>query len=179
MKVVFLDIDGVLQPYESEYRFYEIDKKAKRIVFDLSEKHDVDYEKYSIYDILAVYHDWNLEAVERLRSILDETKAKIIISSDWKSERFPYKMRDLLKIHNLDKYWYADNIIIRKPSSSTYEIRHLEIDDSLKQYPIDNYVVLDDMKKLREYYPDNSVITYDHISITDMNDAIKILKKIR
>ena len=178
MKIVFLDVDGVLQPYDAEYRFYEIDKKAKRLVFDLSEKYDVDYEKYSIYDILAVYYDWNTEAVERLRKVLDETNSKIIISSDWKSEKFPYKMRDLLKIHNLDKYWYCDNTIIRKVLPME-EVRHLEIEDSLKKYSIDNFVVLDDLKKLGIYYPNNSVITYNYMSINNMNDCIKILKKTR
>ena len=178
MKIVFLDIDGVLQPYDSEYRFYEIDKKAKRIVYDLSEKYDVDYEQYSIYDILAVYYDWNMEAILRLKKVLDETNSKIIISSDWKSERFPHKMRDLLKIHDLDKYWYCDNTIIRKILPMA-EIRHLEIEDSLKKYPIDNFVVLDDLKKLGDYYPNNSVITYDYMSINNMNDCIKILKKTR
>ena len=32
MKIVFLDIDGVLQPYESENHFYEINTKTKKIV---------------------------------------------------------------------------------------------------------------------------------------------------
>ncbi len=27
MNIVFLDIDGVLQPYDAEYRFLNIDKK--------------------------------------------------------------------------------------------------------------------------------------------------------
>ncbi len=178
MKAVFLDIDGVLQPYESENHFYEINKNTKKLVNDLSEKYNIDYSKYSIFDVLMVYYDWNREAVKRLKYILDNTESKIIISSDWKSDKLPRKMHDLLKIHDLDKYWYCDNIIIKKPLLAQ-EIRHLEIEDSLNRYPIDNYVILDDMKYLEGYYPNNSVITYDYISINDMNDAIKILKKTR
>ena len=45
------------------------------------------------------------------------------------------------------------------------------------KYPIDNFVVLDDMKESIKYYPNNAVITKDYMSITDMNDCIKILKK--
>ena len=74
------------------------------------------------------------------------------------------KMLDLLRIHDLDKYWYADNIVIKKPIMA-FEQRYLEITDSLNRYPIDNYVVLDDMKALGEYFPNNSVITNDYISV--------------
>ena len=178
MKVVFLDIDGVLQPYDTQNNFYSIDKQNKKLVTDLSIKHNIDYAKYNIYDILMVYYDWHLKAIARLKSILDDTEAKIIISSDWKSEKLPDKMHDLLAIHDLDKYWYGDNIIIKKPLEA-FEIRHLEIEDSLKRYPIDNYVILDDMEGLKQYFPNNSVITHDYISLLDMNDAVKILKKTR
>ena len=178
MKVVFLDIDGVLQPYNSEDNFYEINKKNKELVNELSKKCDVDFSKYSIYDILAVYYDWKKEAVDRLKYVLDETKSKIIISSDWKSEKLPDKMHDLLRIYGLDKYWYSDNIIIKKPLMS-FEIRYQEIMDSLNKYPIDNYVVLDDMKQLKDYFPNNSVITYDYMTLSDMDKCIKILKKTR
>ena len=178
MKVVFLDIDGVLQPYDSENNFYEINSKTKQLVNDLSNKNNVDYNKYSIYDILPVYYDWHPQAVKRLKSVLDDTGAKIIVSSDWKDDRLPDKMRDLLKIHDLDKYWYADNIKIKEPLVAP-KIRHLEIEDSLNRYPIDDFVVLDDMRELEIYYPNNSVITHDYMSIFDMNDCIKILKKTR
>ena len=126
--------------------------------------------------VLSVYYEWHKSAVGRLKKILDETDAKIIISSDWKNDALPKKMQDLLKIHELDKYWYCDNIIIRKPLL-VQELRYLEIQDSLNRYPIDNFVVLDDIPDLEFFYPNNSVITYDYLSINDMNEAIKILKK--
>ena len=40
MNIVFLDIDGVLQPYDSENHFYEINNKTKELVRLLSEKHN-------------------------------------------------------------------------------------------------------------------------------------------
>lgn len=175
MNVVFLDIDGVLQPYDSEDRFYEIDDKVKMLVKKLSEKHDVDFLQYNVYDILAVYYDWNNEAVNRLAHILNDTDSKIIVSSDWRSSKSIYKMRDLLKIRYLDKYWLADNPIIK--TGSIVENRALEIKESLKRYSIDNYVVLDDLEGLKCYFPNNAVITYDYLKTSDMNNCIKILKK--
>lgn len=176
MKVVFLDIDGVLQPYDTKNNFYSIDSYTKKIVKNLSEKHNVDFVKYGYYDVLPVYFDWYPQAIKRLKHILDETDSKIIVSSDWKRKELPEKMHDLLRIHDLDKYWYCDNIIIKEPLMP-YEIRHMEIEDSLKRYPIDNFVVLDDLEELASFYPNNSVITNDYISTLDMNEAIKILKK--
>ena len=175
MNVVFLDIDGVLQPYDSENIFYEIDSKVKMLVKKLSEKYGIDFSQYNVYDILAVYYDWHNDAVSRLMHILDETGAKIIISSDWRSNKKIYKMRDLLKIRNLDTYWLADNPIIKK--ASLVENRALEINESLAKYPIDNFVVLDDLEGLKYYFPNNAVITYDYLKTSDMNECIKILKK--
>lgn len=82
MKIVFLDIDGVLQPYDSDNRFYEINAKTKKLVMELSEKYNIDYSQYSIYDILATYYDWNDDAISRLKHILSITSSKIIITSD-------------------------------------------------------------------------------------------------
>ena len=95
MKIVFLDIDGVMQPYDAENRFYISDKS---LVDSLSEKYHTDYHIYSIYDVMAVYYDWHEQAIARLKNILDKTGAKIIISSDWRSEKTPNKMPDLLII---------------------------------------------------------------------------------
>ena len=176
MNIVFLDIDGVLQPYDSENHFYEINNKTKELVRLLSEKHDIDYSKYSIFDILAVYYDWNKEALDRLKYLLDYTSSKIIISSDWRSEKNLYKMRDLLAIWSLDKYWFADNTIMHNLCSIEKK-RALEINNSLEKYPINNYVVLDDMKGLKDFFPNNAVITNDYIKLNDMNECIKILKK--
>ena len=172
MNIVFLDIDGVLQPYDSENRFYS----DRKIISKLSLKYNIDYSKYSFYDVAAVYYDWDERAVARLKYILDETTAKIIISSDWRSKADLYKMRDLLAIHKLDKYYFADNIILNK-TVSLANTRALEIKDSLNKYDINNYVILDDMEKLADYFPNNTVITKNIIGINDMNDSIKILKR--
>ena len=37
----------------------------------------------------------------------------------------------------------------------------------------------DSLRQLKQYFPNNSVITHDYISLLDMNDADKILKKTR
>ena len=173
MNVVFLDIDGVLQPYNSKERFLHINPK---IIDQLSEEYGVDYDSYNIYDVCAAYYDWNRNALSLLKNILNETEAKIIMSTAWRDEKKPYKMRDLLKLHDLDKYWYCDNIIkhglIFQPKR-----RVLEIEDSLDKYPIDNFAILDDMSKIKDYFPNNTVETTNYLTEEDANKCIKILKK--
>lgn len=174
MNVVFLDIDGVLQPHNSMYRFNADDK----IIEMLSKKHNIDYSQYDFYDVAAVYYDWDEQAVCRLKYILDETNSKIIISSNWRSNIFPYKTKDFLAIQELDSYWFADNIDLGYQQNSTMtKTRAMEIKDSLDRYDIDNFVVLDDWQRLLEYFPNNCVITHNAISINDMHKCIRILKR--
>lgn len=173
MKVVFLDIDGVLQPFNSRERFKYINTNIKR---RLSCKYHIDYNKYDIYDICAVYYDWNKDAVNRLKTILDYTESKIIISSNWKDKNNKYKMRDLLKIHNLDYYWFCDNVTL-KDYSNIFLNRASEIKDSLNKYDISNYVVIDDWYPLKEYFKDNFICTHNYIQDDDVINSIKILNK--
>ena len=182
MKAVFLDIDGVVQPYNSEIRYREF-PNAKRIITELSEKHQIDYSKYHVYDVLAAYYDWNKNAIQRIKTVLDATDSKLIIASNWRSIYEPNKMHDLLEIHDLGSYWYADNIIIVNKfrfmnNFRTYDkIRRDEIKDSLKRYPITNFVIVDDMWQLASYFPKNIVVTKNYMTEEDMNKCIKILKK--
>ena len=105
IKVVLLDIDGVLQSSGSRERF-NVDRKV--LVETLSKELKVDYSQYDEYDVAAVYCDWDKEAIATLKHILDETGAKIVISSDWRNIRKPNKMRDLLRIHGLDLYYLGE-----------------------------------------------------------------------
>ena len=89
-------------------------------------------------------------------------------------------MPDIFKMHGLDKYWFSDNIILKKQKQDTFEkTRALEIMDSLNRYNIENYVIFEDKKGLREYFPSNTIITQNYISLDDANEEVKILTKTR
>lgn len=176
MKAIFLDIDGVLQPYSAEDHFYEYDKRTRALIAELSSRHNVDFSQYNFIDVLATYYDWNEQAVARLKYILERTGSKIIASTDWRDDKKPYLIRDLLTIHSLNPFWYADNIVLDKHIPFT-ERRALEIQDSLRRYPIEQFVVLDDKKELRGYFPNNAVITHDYIDLNNTEEAVKILMR--
>ena len=171
MNIVFLDIDGVIQPYDSDMYFFD-----SKMIKEISNIYGIDYSMYNPSDVISAYYDWDKQAISRLKYILNETKSKIIISSNWRSTSQPNKMKDLLAIHGLDVYHFADNIILPK-SIPEAKRKALEIKDSLTTYDISNFAVLDDLKELANYYPNNSIITHNLISISDMNNCIKLLKK--
>ena len=82
MNIVFLDINGVIQPDDTENHFYEYSLKTKKLISELSEKYGVDYSKYNYIDVLSAYFDWKEEAVDRVKWVLDKCDAKIIPTTD-------------------------------------------------------------------------------------------------
>ena len=78
MNIIFLDIDGVLQPYSSQKRF-EINRKELKE--KLSKELGIDYSIYNEYDVAAAACDWDKDAVDRIKNIIEKTEAKIVVSS--------------------------------------------------------------------------------------------------
>lgn len=184
MKVIFLDIDGVLQPYNSEKRF-KIDRKKLRK--KLSEEFDTDYTIYNEYDVAACYADWDKDAVERIKKIIKETNAKIVISSDWRSKEKPNKMKDFLKLWGLDQYLIGETEYIDKEKmkktieyiesmqNSFYSYRIVEILEYVYNNPeITNYVAIDDLN-LEIGLEGHFVKTYNLINDEQADRCIKIL----
>ena len=120
MKVIFLDIDGVIQPTWKQKRFEhldEMDEMAKRLDAQIPGYEYYRYvtvEKYpgcvfTAYSrkcsLAAVCFDWDKDAVEYLRQVLEQHDAKIVISSDWR-DGGEFTMKSFLAIYGLDKYFY-------------------------------------------------------------------------
>ena len=158
-KVVFLDIDGVLQPF-TQYRFEHIDDGDMEAVYEeLKDKTGVDYTQYDIYDVAAVYYDWHLGAVSELKRVLDATGAKIVLSSSWRDEDNT-RMRDLFRIHDLDEYFLDRTVILEYTSDLSHykavlnltddkywETRTVEILYYLHEHPeVKAYVAVDDLR---------------------------------
>ncbi|MDR0894067.1 MAG: hypothetical protein LBN06_02010 [Prevotellaceae bacterium] len=110
MKVLFLDIDGVLQPLGRQTRFEHKDEYPELAIrLNKEIPGDFDYADYikdnyiNTCDLGAVYYDWDKPAMDRLRRILDTTGAKIVLSSTWR-DMGKRLISALMAIHQLDHY---------------------------------------------------------------------------
>ncbi len=132
MKVIFLDIDGVLQPGSYQHRFdhmAEVSDLAKKLNTELDNGFDYyqlvggdkeydNRQQVNKYDIAAVYWDWHPEAVKLLHEVIDKTGAKIVLSTDWRGRGLE-EMRGLIDIKGFGKYLYGATYFAAKPYSST------------------------------------------------------------
>ena len=164
-KLIFLDIDGVLQPLSSTERFkYDLEQLREELAKKFDDK---EYLRIDKYDLGAVYYDWCLEALENLKKLINETEAEIVISSSWRIYSSLEKLKYLFKIYNLDQYI--------KDETRSIGRRNNEITEFLeKNKDITQYVILDDID-LSKDFPDNFVYTKYYFDDNCYQKALKIL----
>ena len=150
-RVVFLDIDGVIQPTSSEERFnHDLNETCRMLAERFGDQGFLRLDKY---DVGAVYYDWPDEAVRNLKRLLDNCGAELVLSTNWKDYRPMDDMRRLFHIHDLDRY-ITDMTPIRRLSPKRTEIaEYLEEHSKLR-----HYVVIDD-EDMRKYFMDRMVCT--------------------
>ena len=146
MKAIFLDIDGVLN----------------------SDEHTAFIKSFVTYsdNMIEPFDD---DCLYNLKYIVDETDAKIIITSIWRL--FPdylYIVMNKLEEYGLDKN------VISLTTSNKYKDKLQEIAVKLKKLGITDYVVLDNDNTLNL---DRHIITNNATGLTeiDAKQAVKIL----
>lgn len=166
MKVIFLDIDGVLNCQ---------DTFIKR------------YEKKKITGFYELEIDINM--VKRLSDIIKETNALIVLTSSWRIF-FKYengilrsfdKGKDLVKLLNE----YNLSIYDMTPFDRN-RIRDIEISRWLNNHDISNFIIIDDEKSelfkdnliLCNFYDDglNEILKEEAISKLNCKENIKVKK---
>lgn len=160
-KVIFLDIDGVLNSTKS-CEFYH--KKYGGNGYGGFFKED---EEPTLENVL-----WDDECVHWLDKIVKETGASIVISSTWR------KHYGLLAFHSMFKlYSVFDLDIVGKTKQKGFIGRGKEIQDYIDENNITNYVILDDDSDMLPSQMSNFVNTDCDLGLTkdDYLKAVKIL----
>ena len=144
MKAIFLDIEGVLN----------------------SNEHTAFIKSFITYgdNMIEPFDD---DCLYNLKYIVDETDAKIIITSIWRL--FPDYLYILM--NKLEEYGLDKNVISLTISN---KYKHQEIAVKLKKLGITEYVVLDNDKTLNL---DRHIITNNATGLTEIEakQAVKIL----
>jgi len=156
--IIFLDIDGVLSLIPQ----WNLHRTSKSWI-----------KEYDIYP-------FDKKCVEVLNTILKETDAEIVISSDWRIEFKFNELKNIFKINN----------VIKQPIDITPEFitsaqyleknRAAEILEYIDNYKISSYIVIDDLD-MSKWFDENNFIqcpnSMEGIKQTGIKN--KIIKKLK
>jgi len=140
--IIFLDIDGVIQPYSQDSRFeYELEKLP---AYFADRYNDKNFLQCNIWDLGAAYFDWDEIALARIKQILRDFNAYLVIHSGWR-ESVPYHcLNALFKLYDMDEYILE---VLESGKKETVIQRYLEdYKDFIKQY-----VVIDDDAMMSDF----------------------------
>ena len=170
--VIFLDIDGVLQRPTSQKRFkYDLDELRRRLAAHFDDASYLDLDKY---DLGAIAHDWDADAVERLRSLCEDFGAEIVVSSDWRRGKSVDVLEAYFRIHDLHRY------VTDKTGEEGGPPRYRmgEVQDYLDAHPeIERFVIIDDgyRQEFEEQFREQFVYTTWCMEADDEARARRIL----
>jgi len=163
MKVLFLDIDGVLN---TKYWYTQMDRNTPK-------------DKYG--------YAFDPNAVANLRRIVEETGSDIVISSSWKCMGLS-QMEDMWRdrslpgrIIGITPNSVSDEMLLNADIDSIelFHIRGMEIKEWLAKHGkrVSNYVIIDDMDNMLPEQQSHFVQTNPEIGITkdDVERSITIL----
>ena len=163
LKVIFLDVDGVLNSKDDLMIYRERNNITSCILYDEVED----------------------RPLKLLKEIVEKTNAKIVVSSSWRigccrsgkesifGDRLYIKLENRLKDYGMDIYDIT-------PSLNSGTQRGDEIREWISKNPVDNFIILDDDSDMCEYLNTEHFIhtTYEHGLTEELKDkAIDFLSK--
>ena len=176
MKVLFLDIDGVLNSENwFAYRIYCVKNNMVNILMNF-----VDTDDRNIKHKLTMLDD---RAIANLNRIIEETGCKVVLSSSWRSsiESENIFTQNLLKLKGF-KYEFYD--VTPRLWFSDFSIRRGEeikfwLDKESEKHEIESFVILDDDSDMLPEQMNNFIHVDGQVGLTDRDVliAIEILNK--
>ena len=133
--IIFLDIDGVLRTHKSDLEWsLKLNVPIPERVFD---------------------RKFNPKAVSNINQLIYYTKAKIVVSSTWRTQFNLQQLKDIFRSNGI-----TGEVIDKTPIGLT---RGEEICEWVDYHGADSYVVIDDqVKDILTYVDNNRVVKCEH-----------------
>lgn len=176
MKVLFLDIDGVLNSENwFAYRIYCVKNNMVNILMNF-----VDTDDRNIKHKLTMLDD---RAITNLNRIVEETGCKVVLSSSWRSsiESENIFTQNLLKLKGFKyeiydvtpRLWFSDFSIRRGEEIKFW------LDKESEKHEIESFVILDDDSDMLPEQMNNFIHVDGQVGLTDRDvlTAIEILNR--
>ena len=113
-KIIFLDVDGVIQPFRNQERFNHDLKELRKYL--AREYNNDEYLEMDRFDLGAVCFDWDEDVVDRVKRLCVQVPAQIVITSTLR-RYFPLsRIKDYFRLHDLDQYIVGEIPKIRDKS---------------------------------------------------------------
>ena len=176
MKVLFLDIDGVLNSENwFAYRIYCVKNNMVNILMNFVETDDRN-----------IKHKWTMlddRVIANLNRIIEETGCKVVLSSSWRSpsESENIFTQDLLKLKGF-KYEFYDvtpRLWFSDFSTRRGEEINVWLDKESEKHEIESFVILDDDSDMLPEQMNNFIHVDGQVGLTDRDvlTAIEILNR--
>ena len=176
MKVLFLDIDGVLNSENwFAYRIYCVKNNMVNILMNF-----VDTDDRNIKHKLTMLDD---RAIANLNRIIEETECKVVLSSSWRSsiESENIFTQNLLKLKGFkyDFYDVTPRLWFEDFSTRRGEEIKFWLDKESEKHEIESFVILDDDSDMLPEQMNNFIHVDGQVGLTDRDvlTAIEILNK--
>lgn len=140
--VIFLDIDGVIQPYDNNYRFkHDLNGTVNYLT---NRYRDNSYKNMDKYDVCAAFYDWDEIGLGILKKIIYEYDAHIVLHSGWREYMSLIEAKALFRLYDLEQDLIG---ICDKGNKETAIKEYLEENKN----EIDKYVVIDDALMVNDF----------------------------
>ena len=176
MKVLFLDIDGVLNSENwFAYRIYCVKNNMVNILMNF-----VDTDDRNIKHKLTMLDD---RAIANLNRIVEETGCKVVLSSSWRSsiESENIFTQNLLKLKGFkyDFYDVTPRLWFEDFSTRRGEEIKFWLDKESEKHKIESFVILDDDSDILPEQMNNFIHVDGQVGLTDRDvlTAIEILNR--
>jgi len=140
--IIFLDIDGVIQPYNNTNRFkHDLDGTVN---FLTNKYRDTSYKKMDKYDVCAAFYDWDEIGLGILKKALYKCNAYIVLHSGWREYMSLIEAKALFRLYDLEQELIN---ICDKGTKEKVIKKYLEENKN----EIDKYIVIDDASMVNDF----------------------------